>query len=127
MGYAECLADLAKGNERDGILHTGDLAKFDEDGYLYIVGRKNRFLKIFGNRVNLDECEKLIESHYQVEAACTGEDDRMKIYVTGKIGEQVIRDFISEKTGLNPSAFEIHEVASIPRSGSGKKAYGELG
>ncbi len=51
MGYAECGADLAKGDERHGILATGDMAQFDEDGYYYIVGRKKRFLKIYGNRI----------------------------------------------------------------------------
>ncbi|MCR4605463.1 MAG: AMP-binding protein [Eubacterium sp.] len=126
MGYAECLDDLSKGDERNGTLFTGDIAKFDEDGYFYIVGRKSRFLKIFGNRVNLEECEKLIENHFQVEAACTGEDDLMKVYITGKIKGEVVAEFISGKTGLNVKAFEVKNVPSIPRSGSGKKAYGEL-
>ena len=127
MGYAECLEDLSKGDERNGTLFTGDIARFDDDGYYYIVGRKSRFLKIFGNRVNLEECEKLIENHFQVEAACTGEYDLMKVYATGKIKEEVLLDFISGKTGLNPKAFQINLVDAIPRSGSGKKAYGELG
>ena len=43
LGYAECGADLAKGDERHGILETGDMAQFDQDGYYYIVGRKKRF------------------------------------------------------------------------------------
>ena len=41
-------------------LFNGDLAKIDSDGFYYIVGRKKRFLKIYGNRVNLDEVEKLL-------------------------------------------------------------------
>ena len=58
LGYAESGNDLIKGDERSGVLHTGDLAQFDEDGYYYIVGRMKRFLKIYGNRVNLDETEE---------------------------------------------------------------------
>ncbi|MFW5677994.1 MAG: AMP-binding protein, partial [Acetivibrio ethanolgignens] len=58
LGYAECGEDLIKGDERGGILKTGDMALFDEEGYYYIVGRKKRFLKIYGNRVNLDEIVK---------------------------------------------------------------------
>ncbi|MEE3466956.1 MAG: AMP-binding protein [Eubacterium sp.] len=125
-GYAEELADLAKGDENDGVLHTGDMAEMDEDGYFFITGRKKRFLKIYGNRVSLDECEELIENHFSVECACTGEDDEMRIFVTGKIGEAVVVDFIAGKTGLNPKAFTVKNVPTIPRSGSGKKAYGEL-
>lgn len=41
-------------------LFNGDLAKIDSDGFYYIVGRKKRFLKIYGNRVNLDEVEKFL-------------------------------------------------------------------
>ena len=52
LGYAECADDLSKGDERHGRLVTGDIAKRDTDGFYYVVGRKKRFLKIFGNRVN---------------------------------------------------------------------------
>jgi len=64
LGYAECGADLAKGNERHGVLATGDMAKRDADGFYYILYRKKRFLKIFGNRVNLDEIEHMIKSAF---------------------------------------------------------------
>ena len=60
MGYAECAADLEKGDERGGILFTGDMAKRDEDGYYYITGRKKRFLKMYGKRVNMDEIEQIL-------------------------------------------------------------------
>ncbi|MBO6108207.1 MAG: AMP-binding protein [Eubacterium sp.] len=125
-GYATALSDLALGDENHGILHTGDMAKMDEDGYFFITGRKQRFLMIYGNRVSLDECEELIESHYQVECGCTGKDDEMHVFITGKIGEDVIRDFLSEKTGIAPGAFTVKSVHEIPHSGSGKKSYGEL-
>ena len=65
LGYAICKEDLKKEDERYGVLETGDMAKMDEEGYFYIVGRKKRFLKIFGNRVNLDETERMIKVTFE--------------------------------------------------------------
>ena len=129
LGYAECADDLAKGDERHGRLVTGDMAKRDTDGFYYIVGRKKRFLKIFGNRVNLDETERLIKGAFpSIDCACGGVDDKMKIFVAGGApnGIERIRDFVAEKTHLNFTAFEIVPVASIPKNASGKTLYSEL-
>lgn len=127
LGYAEIQKDLAKGDERHGILITGDMAKRDSDGYYYIVGRKKRFLKIYGNRVNLDECERLIQSEFpQVECACVGKDDNLKICIMGDCTEDKIIAFISNKTKLNPKAFTIIRVAEIPKNDAGKKIYSQL-
>lgn len=132
MGYAECAADLAKGDERHGRLMTGDMAKRDADGFYYIVGRKKRFLKIFGNRVNLDETERLIKDAFPgLDCACGGVDDKMKIYVVvdddcGMHGIERIRDFVADKTHLNFAAFEVVPVAAIPKNASGKTLYLEL-
>lgn len=128
LGYAECQYDLSKGDERKGILVTGDMAKRDEDGYYYIVGRKKRFLKIYGNRVNLDETERMIQSQFDgMECACVGEDDHMQIYVTGKNMETDVTEFITNKTGLNWKAFTVHYIEEIPKNESGKKNYQKLG
>ena len=61
LGYATKKEDLSRGDELKGILVTGDLAKVDEDGYLYVTGRIKRFIKITGLRVNLDDVEKRLE------------------------------------------------------------------
>ncbi len=124
LGYAVNRSDLAKGDERYGRLETGDMAKRDGDGYYYVVGRKKRFLKIFGNRVNLVEIEELL-SKAGYEAACIGEDDHMRIYTTSKDTSGVV-DFISEKTGLNRAAFTAIYIDKIPHNDSGKVMYSEL-
>lgn len=124
LGYAECPADLAKGDERHGVLVTGDMAEFDEDGYYYIVGRKKRFLKIYGNRVNLDECERMIQGEFlTLECACVGSDDHMQIFVTDQSRLEDVNQFISEKTKLNPHAFEVKYRKEIPKNEAGKKQY----
>ena len=134
FGYAECADDLAKGDERHCRLETGDMAKRDVDGFYYIVGRKKRFLKIFGNRVNLDETERMIKAQFVgIDCACSGVDDKMKIYVAVGMGKKnsatcdsEIREFVSEKTHINIVAFEVVSIDEIPKNASGKTLYSEL-
>lgn len=126
-GYAECGDDLIKGDERHGVLITGDMAKRDSDGYYYIVGRKKRFLKIFGNRVNLDETERLIKAAFpDTECACIGKDDHMTICITTPDNQGAIRAFISQKTGLNHAAFQVKPMDQIPKNDAGKTLYAKL-
>lgn len=127
LGYAETRFDLAKGDERLGILFTGDMAKFDEDGYFYIVGRKKRFLKIYGNRVNLDEIDRLIKTEFDnIDCATAGCDDHMFIFVTDETIAQNVKDFVVLKTGLNQVAFKVITIDEVPKNDAGKTLYKEL-
>jgi|WetSurMetagenome_2_1015567.scaffolds.fasta_scaffold09300_4 long-chain acyl-CoA synthetase len=125
MGYATSYEDLKKEDENHGTLHTGDLAKRDSDNYYFIVGRKRRFIKIFGNRINLDETESLLENIIP-DCACGGEDDHMIIYITDKTRIAEIQNFISVKTGINPTAFSFRQCAEIPKNSAGKTNYSDL-
>lgn len=124
LGYAQCREDLAKSDENKGRLETGDMATRDEDGYYFVVGRKKRFLKIFGNRVNLVEVEDLF-SKEGYETACVGTDDHMIIYTTSEDLDR-IENYISSKTGLNKTAFKAVHISEIPHNESGKVLYSEL-
>lgn len=127
LGYAVRGEDLAKGDERNGRLETGDMARFDEDGYFYIVGRKKRFLKIFGNRVNLDDVDRMVREEFGgMDCASTGRDDALYLFVTRKETAGPARKFLAEKTGLNAAAFTVLAVPGIPRNDAGKILYGEL-
>lgn len=127
LGYAECGDDLIKGDERGGILQTGDMAQFDQDGYYYIVGRKKRFLKIYGNRVNLDEMDRLIKGKFEgIDCASAGVDDHMYIFVTDEGIADEVREFVVFKTKLNPAAFKTIVIDEIPKNDAGKILYKEL-
>ena len=126
LGYAECGEDLTLGDERHGVLETGDMAQFDEDGYYYIVGRKKRFLKIYGNRVNLDEVDRLIKGQFGIEVASAGMDDHMYIFVTEEKYAAPVREFVVGTTKLNPTAFKVIVINEIPKNDSGKTLYQEL-
>lgn len=126
MGYATCLEDLTKGDERNGFIRTGDLAYFDEDGCYYIVGRMGRFLKLFGMRVGLDECEQIIANHCQTECACVGTDEKMIVYITDANKQQAIKNALVEKTHIVATSFEIRLISDIPKNEAGKKLYSKL-
>ena len=122
LGYAECRADLAKGDENHGVLHTGDVARRDADGYYYITGRMKRFVKLWGNRCNLDATEQLVKA-ITTSCACVGVDDKITIFVTQQGLEESIIKLLVEKTGFNNRAFEVRVIDAIPVKSSGKIDY----
>ncbi len=127
LGYAEKAADLARRDDRGGMLDTGDMAVRDADGFFTIVGRKKRFLKIFGNRVNLDEVERLLKAAFPAaECACGGQDDLLVIFSTDGESLPAMRDYLAEKTSLNASAFHTVALDAIPKNDAGKTLYKEL-
>ena len=125
MGYANNIKDLSKDNENNGVLITGDMAKRDDDGFYYIVGRKKRFVKIFGNRINLDETERIIKNIIS-DCACVGNDDKIVIFITNILRVDEVRTFISSKIGIHQSAFAIKCIDKIPKNESGKTIYSNL-
>lgn len=126
LGYAEKGEDLILGDERHCRLETGDMAQFDEDGFYYIVGRKKRFLKIYGNRVNLDEIDRMIKGEFEIEEASAGVDDHLYIFITDEKMAEPVRQFVITKTKLNPAAIKSMVLNEIPKNESGKTLYKEL-
>lgn len=122
MGYAECIEDLANGDENKGVLHTGDVARFDSDGYFYITGRMKRFVKVWGNRCNLDATEQLVKV-ITMSCACVGVDDKITIFVTENGLDEKIKNYLIDKTGLNIRAFDVKVIDTIPTLPSGKLDY----
>lgn len=125
MGYAECLEDLAKADELGGILHTGDTATIDAEGYFTITGRMKRFIKLFGLRINLDEVEKKLESAFHIPLACTGSDDKLIIAIEQEVFVEPIKKAVEDLYKLHKTAYRI-KVMEIPRLANGKIDYMKL-
>lgn len=123
MGYAICKEDLIKGDEFNGVYHTGDLARRDEDGCYFVTGRLSRFLKLLSYRVSLDESERLIQQEFNIECACAGTDKRMNIYITDESKKEEVLEFISKKTNLFKNLFKVFVIPEILRNDSGKIQY----
>lgn len=127
MGYALNREDLIKDDEFCGEYHTGDIAKRDADGFYFIIGRKGRFLKLFGLRVSLDETEQLLKTQYpNTDFVCTGDDKQMNIFTANAVLKNEIIPFISRKTSLHNSAFRVFILDEIPRNDYGKVKFAEL-
>ncbi|KAA0543383.1 AMP-binding protein [Bacillus sp. BGMRC 2118] len=122
LGYAESLFDLSKKDENNGILHTGDMAYYDQDGYFFISGRIKRMIKLYGNRVSLDEVEGFLNENGH-DCICDGIDDQMYIYTLKEDSVQ-IKNLIKEK--LNIKGFKIMKIKEFPRNRFGKILYSEL-
>lgn len=125
MGYAEDALELRRGDDLAGTLLTGDLARQDEQGWFYIVGRRKRFVKLFGNRVSLDH----VESHLRelgIESACTGVDDSLFVNVVRGTVTSGLAEAVATFVGVHKKAIQVIEVERIPRSEAGKILYSEL-
>jgi acyl-CoA synthetase (AMP-forming)/AMP-acid ligase II len=117
---------------RDGWLHTGDLACMDEDGYLYIRGRKKELIKASGYSVFPSEVESLLYQHPAVgECAVIGvshpyRGEEVKAFVVLKpgyeektSGQEIVQWAREHMAAYKyPRQVEIRE--QLPKTGSGK-------
>jgi len=130
LGYWHDEGETAR-TFRNGKLHTGDLARIDEDGFIYIVDRAKDFLKCGGKRLSCRQLENvLLEYPALLEAAVIGEPDEL-------LGEAAAAYVVARDPQSAPSPDELKShcrkrlppqfipkqilfVPSLPKNGSGK-------
>ena len=115
---------------KDGWFHTGDLGKLDEDGYLYIVGRKKEVIIVGGLNVHSVEVEDIISQHSKVsEVAVIGVPDKMRgevvnAFIIPNPGEKVDKQEILDFCRARLAHFKVPRVIefrdSFPRTPVGK-------
>ena len=125
FGYATNKDDLRKGDENKGQLFTGDFGKLDKDGYLYIIGRKSRTVKILGHRINLSDLDKLLKEKGYT-CVCTGANNQVTVFYNNKKYDKKILSYLSKITNINSNCFKMKFIKSFPMNETGKILYKDL-
>jgi acyl-[acyl-carrier-protein]-phospholipid O-acyltransferase / long-chain-fatty-acid--[acyl-carrier-protein] ligase len=116
---------------RDGWYVTGDIARFDADGFLTLTDRLSRFAKIGGEMVPLGAVEEAIQAHLGDEGARCAvtsvpderRGERIVVVHTGEIDPAAVIQALAAE-GLPalwiPARDAFHQVEEIPLLGTGK-------
>lgn len=127
LGYAHGPQDLGLGRTVEE-LRTGDLARLTPDGLFEIVGRRGRFVKVLGLRIDPGQVEAMLARH-GITALCAGDDDGLAIAAVaavaagGEADARRIRKLVTGECGLPARAVRVRVVAELPRLTSGKPDY----
>ncbi len=115
---------------RTEFFRTGDIGKLDEDGYLYITGRKKEMLIIGGENVFPREIEEVLNRHPSVAgSAVIGRQDAMRgevpiAFIEVQDGESfdepALRAWCRDALAGYKVPREIHQIDALPRSPTGK-------
>ncbi len=127
-GYAEKPEDLAYWDD-SGLLRTGDLGEMDNDGYFSITGRMKRFVKLYGNRINLDELERHLKNTAgNTTVATNGIEDKLLLisYSGEDLNEGGLKKQIFELFKIHPTSVRFQKLEEIPLTSNGKVNYTKL-
>jgi long-chain acyl-CoA synthetase len=125
LGYWNA-PELTAETVRDGWLRTGDLGRFDDDGYLYVVDRtKDVIIRGGFNVFPRDVEEALLEHPAVVEAAVVGRPDErhgeeVVAFVAGDVSADEVVAFAKGRIGGYKYPREVHVVDSLPLTPIGK-------
>ncbi|MFP6570291.1 MAG: AMP-binding protein [Dehalococcoidia bacterium] len=114
----------------DGWLHTGDIARVDENGYVWIVDRKKELIKYSGFQVPPAELEGLLLEHHGVaDCAVIAKPDEQsgeipKAFVVrakgSSVDEEELIAFVAERVATFKQVREVEFIEAIPKNPSGK-------
>jgi long-subunit acyl-CoA synthetase (AMP-forming) len=120
----------------EGWLRTGDLAKMDEDGYIFILGRLKDLINRGGNKVTPDEVDDVLTMHPAVAEAATfgvshatlGEDvvSAVVIHDNQEVSPDELREFAFGRLADYKIPSQVICVESIPKSRNGKAVRSKL-
>jgi acyl-CoA synthetase (AMP-forming)/AMP-acid ligase II len=117
---------------RDGWLRTGDLVRQDEEGYLWIEGRKSAFLKMRGMRVSFAEVEErvtAISGVYECATSSVHHDETgeaLVLFIVPDEGARIVPDEVRRHLPVHWTIDSIRVVPELPKTSTGKIARSEL-
>ena len=97
----------------------------DAAGIYRIVGRRSRFLKVFGKRLALDHLEKLLADR-GLTAVVTGRDDCVIVVAGDTQAADAAAATVAEIAGVHRSVVNPLPMTEPPRTSSGKLNYAEI-
>jgi acyl-CoA synthetase (AMP-forming)/AMP-acid ligase II len=118
LGYAERPADLALGRTVHE-LRTGDIARRTPEGLFELLGRRSRFVKVFGLRIDLHRVESALEAD-GLTACCATRDDLLAVAVQGPADAAAVARRVAAQCALPARAVRVVVVDELPRLPSGK-------
>ncbi|MFB1296818.1 AMP-binding protein [Mycobacterium sp. pW049] len=121
MGYARSPADLTLGASLDA-LRTGDIARRADDGLYEVIGRRSRFVKMYGLRIDLQQLETTLRRD-GLQTLCTDRDERLAVVAAGHRDADDVRRAAATAAGIPAGAVDAVVVAELPQLPSGKPDY----
>ena len=128
IGYSSSIKDLKNtviSNSKFKKLNTGDVGYFNQNGFFYITGRSNRIIKLYGNRVDLDEIETKL-NNYNLNIICINKNNNLVIFYTKKVIKKKIENKLYEIIKLNTSRVKFIKIDKIPLTKNKKTNYKKL-
>ena len=86
-----------------------------KNNFFYIKGRKNRIIKIFGNRFNLDEIENKM-AELKIEVICKEKNNKLLVFFDTNISKETVLGLITKVTGQNQLGFKCIKIDKFPRT-----------
>ena len=130
LGYWNKPEATAAVLDKDGWMHTGDLARIDEDGYVYIVDRLKEMIISMGENIYPREVEEIVYNFPDIkEAAVIGVEDKIRgqacaCYYSSKNGvvidARALKKFLQKNLALYKVPREYHQLDELPHTATGK-------
>lgn len=112
----------------EGWYDTGDLARLDDDGHLFVIGRKASFVNVGGRKVNVARAERILRDSGLVRDVAVYGVDRgdgeEEIHAAVELAAGAVVADVHESCRRSLAPYEVphvfHVVAQLPRSALGK-------